>query len=243
MSNPVCNPSGDVAISTISSAYFRTDTLTPFISTPIEQHLVIASTMSFISILNKVGDKLSPCIRPLFKLNDVDGPMIETYMLKLDLLQYLILTSHMQKLCLFTIERSIVNVTSIDGGHKCRVWHANHALKCKRCSNEGHRTTDINQCPAYIDNKPDDVITFWEQNNVFSNFHMCNLSVFGIDFKSSEHAYQYCKLRYIDQEDLADEILLCDTPKQAKNIAAKIPHHMLIQWEEQKCEVMYQIME
>ena len=32
--------------------------------------------------------------------------------------------------------------------------------------------------------------------------------------KSSEHAYQYCKLRYIDQEELADEILTCDTPRQ-----------------------------
>ena len=38
---------------------------------------------------------------------------------------------------------------TLDGGHKCKVWHANQALKCKRCSNEGHRTTDINPCPAY----------------------------------------------------------------------------------------------
>ena len=45
--------------------------------------------------------------------------------------------------------------------------------------------------------KPDDVIIFWKQDNVFSNFHMCNLSVFGM-----KHAYQYCKLRYIDQESL-----------------------------------------
>ena len=66
--------------------------------------------------------------------------------------------------------------------------------------------------------KPDDVIIFWKQHNVFSNFHMCNLSVFGI-----EHAYQYCKLRYIDQEELADEILLCDTPRQAKTSLQKYP--------------------
>ena len=126
-------------------------------------------------------------------------------------------------------------------GHTCRIWHSNQAMKCKRCSGDNHRTTDAVECPAYID-EPEDVIIFWESKHVFSNFYMCNIKLFDLDFKSAEHCYQYCKLRYIGQDELAQEILLCDTPRQAKQIAMKIPGHLMIQWHEQKCNAMYQIL-
>ena len=122
-------------------------------------------------------------------------------------------------------------------GHTCRIWHSNQAMKCKRCSGDNHRTTDAVECPAYID-EPEDVIIFWESKHVFSNFYMCNIKLFDLDFKSAEHCYQYCKLRYIGQDELAQEILLCDTPRQAKQIAMKIPGHLMIQWHEQKCNAM-----
>ena len=112
-------------------------------------------------------------------------------------------------------------------GHTCRIWHSNQAMKCKRCSGDNHRTTDAVECPAYID-EPEDVIIFWESKHVFSNFYMCNIKLFDLDFKSAEHCYQYCKLRYIGQDELAQEILLCDTPRQAKQIAMKIPGHLMI---------------
>ena len=56
---------------------------------------------------------------------------------------------------------------------------------------------------------------------------------------------QYCKLRYIGQGEvgeLAQDVLLGDTPRQAKHIAANIPDHLLIQWHEQKLEVMHRIL-
>ena len=126
-------------------------------------------------------------------------------------------------------------------GHPCRVWHPNQALKCKGCSQDGHRTTDCDMCPAYIE-EPKDAIIFWQSTHIFSNFYMCNFRLFDLDFKSSEHCYQYCKLKYIGQEEHAHDVLHCDTPRQAKNIAAKIPDHMLIQWHEQKLEIMYRIL-
>ena len=126
-------------------------------------------------------------------------------------------------------------------GHMCRVWHPNQALKCTRCSQHGHRTTESDKCPAYID-EPEEVDIFWLSNNTFSNFYMCNINIFDLDFKSAEHCYQYCKLRYIGQNELAQDVLLCDTPRQAKNIAANIPDHLLIQWHEQKLEVMHRIL-
>ena len=93
-------------------------------------------------------------------------------------------------------------------GHTCGIWHTNQAMKCKQCCGDDHRTTDADKCPAYIDDQED-------------------------DFKSAEHCYQYCKLRNIGQEEIAQEILLCDTPRQAKQIAMKIPGHLLIQWHDQ----------
>ena len=134
-----------------------------------------------------------------------------------------------------------LDTEAVIDGCKCRVWHPNQALKCRRCGKEGHRTTDNDKCSAFID-EPDDVITFWEAKHVFSNFYMCNINLFDIDFKSSEHCYQLCKLRYIGQDELAQDVLQCDTPKQAKEIAMQIPNHMLVQWHEQKCDVMYRIL-
>ena len=127
-----------------------------------------------------------------------------------------------------------LDTEAVIDGCKCRVWHPNQALKCRRCGKEGHRTTDNDKCSAFID-EPDDVITFWEAKHVFSNFYMCNINLFDIDFKSSEHCYQFCKLRYIGQDELAQDVLQCDTPKQAKEIAMQIPNDMLAQWHEQKC--------
>ena len=71
---------------------------------------------------------------------------------------------------------------------------------------------------------------------------MCNINLFDIDFKSSEHCYQFCKQLNIGQDELAQDVLLCDTPKQAKEIAMQIPNDMLVQWHEQKCDVMYRIL-
>ena len=125
--------------------------------------------------------------------------------------------------------------------HVGRISHSNQSMKCKRCCGDDHRTTDADKCPANID-EPEDVIIFWESPHVFSNFYMCNIRLFNLDFKSAEHCYQYCKLRYIGQEELAQEILLCATPRQAKQIAMKTSGHLLIHWHEQKCNVLYQIL-
>ena len=40
-----------------------------------------------------------------------------------------------------------------------------------------------------------------------SNYFPCHIKMHNIDFPSSEHAYQWRFLRYIDTIDLADEVL------------------------------------
>ena len=124
----------------------------------------------------------------------------------------------------------IQRLSFIIDGCKCRVWHLNQALKCKRCGKVGHRATYKDKCSAFID-EPDDVITFWGGGGGGPNMDLvtftCLISICLIlfDFKSSEHCYQYCKLRYIGQEELAQDVLQCDTPKKKMEIAMQIPNH------------------
>ena len=61
-------------------------------------------------------------------------------------------------------------------GTRCRVWHSSQANKCKCCGLNGHKI-DSQACPALI-KEPNDNIIFWESRDVFSNFYMCDITVF-----------------------------------------------------------------
>ena len=73
---------------------------------------------------------------------------------------------------------------------------------------------------------------------------MCRVRIYGKTFRSSQHAYQYAKLRSMDKYDLTNQVLNAKTPKQAKFIAQRIPEIELSSngWHSQKYNVMEEIL-
>ena len=118
------------------------------------------------------------------------------------------------------------------GEQRCRVWHTSQSNKCKRCRMDGHKT-ESRDCPAYIQVQNDNII-FWESKDVLSNFYPCDVSYADKVFKSSEHAYQYAKLDFLGESDMAAEVLAANTGKQAKLVASRIPYTRLTQWDDHK---------
>ena len=101
------------------------------------------------------------------------------------------------------------------GDVPCRIWHYTQTLQCRRCMQSGHRAYEHDKCEAY--NPPlDDVTIFWETHDPLSNFYMCKIKMYGKIFRNSEQIYQWCKLRFIERNDLAAEVLRCKTAKEVK---------------------------
>ena len=127
------------------------------------------------------------------------------------------------------------------GDVQCRVWHPSQELKCKRCFDHGHRAHDVEKCPAYIESQKNARI-FWKDSDVLSNFYKCSVYAFDRNFKSAEHAYQWAKLTYLDLHDLAEEVMNCGTPREAKAIASRAPSNALSFWEDDKTSCMYEVL-
>ena len=62
---------------------------------------------------------------------------------------------------------------------------------CKFCKKPGHLPGE-KTCEYYIEEDPT-IIPFSGKDNTLSNFYQADIKVFGIQQKSSEHAYQYVK--------------------------------------------------
>ena len=125
--------------------------------------------------------------------------------------------------------------------HRCRIYHESQALHCKRCQKDGHRVADFHACPAYI---PEDerIQIFWQGWDPLSNFYACNVNIYEHVFTSSEHAYQYRKMIHIGNQKLADAVLQAKSPRDAKNIAHKVPADQLKDWDSIKCNVMREVL-
>ena len=118
----------------------------------------------------------------------------------------------------------------------CRIWHPSQQLKCKRCHDVGHRAHNIDLCPAYI-TQQDKATIFWRDTDVLSNFYMCHISMFNNQFRSAEHAYQWCKCTYFELYDMAEQVLRSKTPRQAKQTTHAISPEFLSLWNDEKKEV------
>ena len=104
---------------------------------------------------------------------------------------------------------------------------------------DGHKTESRN-CPAYIQVQNDNII-FWESKDVLSNFYPCDVSYADKVFKSSEHAYQYAKLDFLGESEMAAEVLATNMGKQAKLVASRIPYTRLTEWDDHKGSIMRDI--
>lgn len=132
---------------------------------------------------------------------------------------------------------------AIIGGHRVQIYHKSQKLWCLRCKNRDrpHNTNDIYQCEAYEPEK--NVITIKSRDNVLSNFHECNISLWDQNFKSSEHAYQWKKCHELLKPELAEEVFKAPHPKQAKELVRNtFTDDEMEQWAAMKLNVMREIL-
>ena len=137
------------------------------------------------------------------------------------------------------VTRALPSVVDINH-NKCRIFHPSQEKSCNRCRYTGHCSQNTELCNAYTENS--DIISIRSQNNVMSNFYQCVVTLDGIDFKSSEHAYQWRLAKYFGRDDLAQDILEAPTPGRAKELTSQIQKHLNGSWHEHKLNVMKEIL-
>ena len=137
------------------------------------------------------------------------------------------------------LRRALPSVVDINH-NQCRIFHPLQEKSCSRCRYMGHCRQNTEVCNAYTENS--DIIPIRSANNVMSNFYQCVVTLDGIDFKSSEHAYQWRLAKHVGRDDLAQCILESNTPGQAKEIASQIPRHLFGSWHADKLHVMQEIL-
>lgn len=124
------------------------------------------------------------------------------------------------------------------GNYNVRIFHRSQEVFCKRCKTKNmHKTSDVHECAAYRDDQ-DSVIAFRGDCNIFSNFFICKVNVFGMDFRSAEHAYQWRKCLDCLRPDLAAKITKAATPKRAKMIANEVHPRQLDLWHRAKGHII-----
>ena len=98
----------------------------------------------------------------------------------------------------------------VDINHnKCIIFHPSQEKFCNRCRYTWHCSQNSELCNAYTENS--DIISIRSQNNVMSNFYQCVVTLDGIDFKSSEHAYQWRLANYFGRDDVLVVLSSCST--------------------------------
>ena len=134
----------------------------------------------------------------------------------------------------------VLHPSAILGGSKCKVLHKSQHEACLRCRHLNHKTHETHKCDAYSDDQ--EVITIKSPLSPLSNYFMCSVKVFGHNFVSSEHAYQWRFLTYLDLHDLAHEVLNSSTAAEAKSIASRVPNHLHRDWHKIKVCIMREIL-
>ena len=84
------------------------------------------------------------------------------------------------------------------------------------CKVEGQNPGD-KECSAYVDVQTNLVATNG-RDSVLSNFHKCDLDIFGMKHKSAEHAYQYVKAMRSGDIVRANMVRNCKTAIDAKRV-------------------------
>ena len=121
----------------------------------------------------------------------------------------------------------------------CEVYHdGQFKLHCSVCNVAGHRDGDAD-CQAR--NQGPKIIPFRSQNSIFSNFYMCELSVFGKTFQSAEHAYQWKKAIHADMKPLAEKIRQAPHAGKGKRYSKEIPDEITEEWESKNIDIMHEI--
>ena len=123
--------------------------------------------------------------------------------------------------------------------HCLVLHHGKNGPPCKSCGVEGHRPGD-NTCKA----KPkEQILAFKGYEHPLSNHYPCKLSVYGLEFKSVEHAFFYRMATDFDMGQLADDIRKAKhagiVKRLSKNIAGDDKRW---KWEEENKDVMVHLL-
>ena len=114
------------------------------------------------------------------------------------------------------------------GDFTCRIFHPTQRDTCKICSKQGHKSF-TEDCPAYdqhLNIKP-----FRSEQMVESNFFPCDLYYKGVDYHSSEQAFQHVRAINLHCFDIAENIMHTDNPRSAQKEGNKIPENIRKQWD------------
>lgn len=99
-----------------------------------------------------------------------------------------------------------------------------HASTEQRDDLEFNLSEDTTGEPELMESKTGEprVMGFFGQKSPLSNFHKCPVEIFGIKFRTSEHAYQYTKAIFCNEKEIATSVVEAQTPGSAKHLGDKI---------------------
>ena len=111
--------------------------------------------------------------------------------------------------------------------------------RCIVCKESGHMPGD-ERCTGTAKQNHKQVTAFAGRFDPLSNFYPCEVRIFGMKYRSSEHAYQYAKAIQIGKDKVANRILEATSAYQAKTEASYLPYNP--HWITQKEKVMQNIL-
>lgn len=84
-----------------------------------------------------------------------------------------------------------------------------------------------------------DLVLFFGNNDVCSNFYLCPLQYEGHKFHSSEQLFMYFKAKEFKDKVTMNKILKCKTPREAKALGRKVKNYDDKIWNTKRDSYMY----
>lgn len=122
------------------------------------------------------------------------------------------------------------------GDSECVIMHHGKMSTCSACGKRGHKITE-STCEA----KPKHPIcAFRGYQHPLSNLYPCEIAVFGLIFKSIEHAYLYRMLMELGHSDMAERVRNTKHAGEAKRVCKEVINNdeKRWEWEESNTSVM-----
>ena len=79
-------------------------------------------------------------------------------------------------------------------------------------------------------------LVFW--GGVFSQWSLHGFEVYGKQFQTAEQYMMYMKAKLFNDEDIANQILRCTDPKEAKSLGRKVKNFDQKIWDENNVEIV-----
>lgn len=84
----------------------------------------------------------------------------------------------------------------------------------------------------------DQFVLFFGNNDICSNFFLCNITYNGRRFTSSEQLFMYLKAKFFKDEEIAEEIYKGKSPREAKALGRMIKKYDDKAWNAERDNIM-----